>query len=407
MGSAPHNWTAEGSPTLEPKALYLSLHHVTIFVRDLDKSLRFYLDQLGFNLIVDARFEGGRWIAVSPPDGSTNIGLVGPAPESPEYKLIGRSSHAVFITEDVPAKYAEWCQRGVHFQHPPQTPSWGGMFTTFEDLDGNSFALVGRDEMTQHIEEERRTLAAKQESERRNAQELAIAKQVQARLFPQNLPLVKTLDYAGICIQARQVGGDYYDFLHLGRERIGLVIGDISGKGIAAALLMVNLQANLRGQCAVAVDDPQRLLRSVNDLFYQNTTESSYASLFFAEYDDKSRRLRYANCGHLSALLLRSDGNLEELESTCTVVGLFQEWDCWMGERRLFPGDTLVLYTDGITESFNDAGEEFGEQRLIELLEQNCDLCSQGLVSAIVDGVRKFSPRGQYDDITLIVAKCR
>jgi len=106
-------------------------------------------------------------------------------------------------------------------------------------------------------------------------------------------------------------------------------------------------------------------------------------------------------------LLLRSDGNLEELESTCTVVGLFQEWDCWMGERRLFPGDTLVLYTDGITESFNDAGEEFGEQRLIELLEQNCDLCSQGLVSAIVDGVRKFSPRGQYDDITLIVAKCR
>src|SRR5213079_2177109 len=107
--------------------------------------------------------------------------------------------------------------------------------------------------------------------------------------------------------QARQVGGDYYDFLDLGSERLGFVIGDISGKGIAAALLMANLQANLRSQCAVAVDQPQRLLESVNQLFYGNTADSSYATLFFAEYDDNARRLRYANCGHLPALLLRSD----------------------------------------------------------------------------------------------------
>jgi phosphoserine phosphatase RsbU/P len=229
---------------------------------------------------------------------------------------------------------------------------------------------------------------------------------VQARLFPQSLPPLRTLDYAGICFQARQVGGDYYDFLDLGRERLGLVIGDIVGKGIAAALLMANLQANLRSQCAIALDQPQRLLRSVNQLFYDNTSESAYATLFFAEYDDQSRHLRYANCGHLCGLLLRSDDTLERLDSTCTVLGLFKEWDCPIKELELLRGDTLALYTDGITEAFNDRGEEFGEYRLIEALRQHRELPPQALLRSIVDGVREFSSYEEHDDITLIVAKC-
>jgi len=404
MGTFPPNPQPAAS---EGKKLHLSLHHVIVCVRDLDKSMRFFIEQLGFNLMVDAKYETGRWVGITPPDGTTNVGLISPKPGSTEFELIGKSRGIVFLTDDVPTKYNEWCKRGVHFFHPPLTPDWGGVFTTFEDLDGNTFALVGRDELTRYIEVQRREVADRQEAERRIAQELTIAKQVQARLFPQSLPPLKTLDYAGVCIQARQVGGDYYDFLHLGRERLGLVIGDISGKGIAAALLMVNLQANLRSQSAIALDEPQRLLRSVNQLFYENTTDSAYASLFFAEYDDKARRLRYANCGHLSALLFRSDDTLERLDSTCTVVGLFKEWDCYMGERKLFPEDTLVLYTDGVTESMNDAGEEFGEQRLIEGLQRNFDLSAQAMVGALVDEVRQHSPNGQYDDITLIVAKCR
>jgi serine phosphatase RsbU (regulator of sigma subunit) len=279
------------------------------------------------------------------------------------------------------------------------------MFTTFKDLDGNSFVLVGSDEMSREIEAQRSAIAEKLESERRAAQEMEIAKQVQARLFPQTLPPLRTLDYAGMCIQARQVGGDYYDFLNLGRERLGLVIGDISGKGIAAALMMANLQANMRSQCAIAVDQPRRLLQSVNRLFYENTTDSAYATLFFAEYDDRENRLRYVNCGHLSALLLRNDDTLERLDSTCTVLGLFDEWDCSMGESRLFPGDTLALYTDGVTESFNDAGEEFGEERMVEALRRRRESSSQDSLAAIVDEVRQFSPREQGDDITLIVAK--
>lgn len=412
---------------------HLRIHAVRVFVRDQDRSLRFYLDRLGFKLAFDARLESGqRWVAVSPPDGSTVLSLIAPRPRSAEYKLIGRATQVVFVTEDFPSKFREWHKRGVRFRHTPrlrrikyarrppagragppsmpsgeQEPVWGGVFTRFEDLDGNSFTLASFDEESRAVEGQRRALAEKLESERRVAHELEIARQVQARLFPQTLPPSRTLEYAGLCIQARQVGGDYYDFLNLGQERLGLVIGDIAGKGIAAALLMANLQANLRSQCAIALEQPQRFLRSVNQLFCENTIESAYATLFFAEYDDKAQRLRYANCGHLCGLILRNDHTLDRLESTGTVLGLFGDWDCSIGERRLRSGDALVLYTDGVTESFNEAGDEFGEDRLIEVLRRRPELPSQAMLESVVDDLRRFSPHEQYDDITLIVAKCR
>src|SRR5262249_35385828 len=189
---------------------------------------------------------------------------------------------------------------------------------------GDSVGLAGFDELTRGVEAKRQALARQYEAERRAAQEIEIAKQVQARLFPQVHPEVKTLEYAGLCLQARQVGGDYFDFLDLGQQRLGLVIGDVSGKGIAAALLM----ANLRSQSALVLTQPELLLRSVNQLFYANTVESAYASLFFAEYDSESCCLRYANCGHLSGLILRSDDHLYRLDSTAMLVGLFQNWEC-------------------------------------------------------------------------------
>jgi len=404
-----------GSPSLrEPisplnrEGPYLRLLCVNIFVRDQERSLRFFVDQLGFGVVVDENYEsGGRWLAVAPPDGSTVLALVSPRRNSEEYKLIGRSRHAVLVTEDVMAKYMEWQQRGVRFHHPPQTTLWGGIFTRFDDVDGNSFALVGRDDFVREIEAQRRAAAQKLEAERRVAQELDIAKRVQARLFPQNLPQLDTLEYAGVCIQAREVGGDYYDFLDFGRTRLGLVVGDTSGKGIGAALLMANLQANLRSQSAIAMNRPDRFLRSVNQLFFENTTDSAYATLFFAAYDDRTRRLRYANCGHQTALLLRRDNTLERLDSTCTVLGLFREWECTIAESRLSPGDILVLYTDGITEAFNEADEDYGEQRLIEVVERNRRRSSREILTAIIDDVLTFSPREQRDDITVIVAKCR
>ena len=209
---------------LDGQPPHLRIHAINIFVRDQDQSLRFYLDQLGFNLVGDVRFgSGDRWVAVAPPDGSAVLSLVAPKPDSKQYGLIGRSTQVVFITDDVVAKFREWRRRGVKFlytprlkqityerqphaqdsidqsqQHGEHTPIWGGVFTHFADLDGNSFALVSFDEESRAVEEQRHAVATKLENERRSAQELEIAKQVQTRLFPQTFPPVPRSTTSGL-----------------------------------------------------------------------------------------------------------------------------------------------------------------------------------------------------------------
>jgi serine phosphatase RsbU (regulator of sigma subunit)/catechol 2,3-dioxygenase-like lactoylglutathione lyase family enzyme len=429
MGAVPGTSTSKRDP-------HLRMHCVNVYVRNQDRSLKFYLEKLGFHLAFDTRLQGGeRWVAVAPPDGTTLLSLVTPSATSPLYKLIGRSTNVVFITEDVTSKYSEWSRRGVVFSHTPrlrriqykrgdESPKqqnesrdmpmlggheniWGGVYTRFRDLDGNSFSLVSFDEISHALEAQRRAEAEKLENEKRVARELQIAKEVQARLFPQRRPAMQSLDYAGVCLQARQVGGDYYDFLNLGPNRLGMVIGDVVGKGIAAALLMANLQAILRSQCAIALDKPRDVLRAVNRLFCESTLDGGFATLFFAEYDELTRRLRYVNCGHLCALLLRGNDEVERLDATGTVLGLFETWDCEMGERTIERGDVFALYTDGITESFDANDEEFGEERLLVTLRKNRNLGACESIEAVVREVAKFSPSEQRDDITMIVAKCQ
>jgi serine phosphatase RsbU (regulator of sigma subunit) len=411
--------------------LFLRVHAVNVYVRDQERSLRFYLDQLGFQLAFDARVESGeRLVAVSPPDGTAVLTLIQPKAHSPQYRLIGRATQVVFVTENLPATYHEWRSRGVRFRGTPRlrrvdyesaspvaadasslprgehTTAWGGVFARFEDIDRNSFALCSFDAVSRAVEAQRRAQAEKREAERRAAQELEIARQVQARLFPQRPPELHSLEYAGACVQTRKVGGDYYDFLDLGQQRLGLVIGDIAGKGMAAALLMANLQANLRSQCAIAVERPEELLRSVNRLFFENTADNAYATLFYSEFHDKTCRLRYANCGHLPGLVLRNDGSVERLKSTAPVVGLFSDWKCPMADLQLVSGDLFAIYTDGITEAFNDRDEEFGEERLIDTLLRCRDRSPNDLIAVVFDEVRQFSDE-QRDDVTLIVARCR
>ena len=249
-------------------------------------------------------------------------------------------------------------------------------------------------------------IAERIEAERRAAQEMEFARQVQRKLFPQKLPAMRTLEYTGDCIPAETVGGDYYDFLELRPGRLGIVLADIAGKGVPGALLMANLQANLRSQYAMAVDDLPRLLTSVNRLFFQNTDEASYATMFFADYDDATRLLRYSNCGHLPALLAKPGTKVERLRSNCMALGMFDVWQSEVAQVMLSPGDTLVLYTDGITETENRAGEEFGESRLIETLRNLSELPVEQLKNGLITAVRQFSGGGQADDITLVVARC-
>jgi serine phosphatase RsbU (regulator of sigma subunit)/catechol 2,3-dioxygenase-like lactoylglutathione lyase family enzyme len=399
---------------------FLRLNFVTLWVRDQERSRRFFVEKLNFEAIVDMQTpKGGRWIVVAPSAlgwlpgsggaGLPGIALVVPPQGSAEHQRIGQNTGFSFLTEDVRSLFEEWSRRGVRFLLPPMEPSWGSgqaRYSVFEDVDGNSFSLIEFDEATRTLEAERRAQAAKLEAERRAARDLAIAKQVQARLFPQHQPPIRTLIYAGICHPARTVGGDYYDFLNLGSRRLGLVLADIAGKGIGAALLMANLQAALRSQCATAWEQPERFLQSVNRLLHENTADGDYATLFFAEYDDDTRKLRYSNCGHPPALLLRGDDRVERLGATCTVVGLFEKWECAMEERVLAPGDAILLYTDGVTEATNGAGEEFGVERLMEAARRHRGLSPPELLTAVVHQARGFSPDEQADDITLIVAKC-
>ncbi|MGA7525118.1 MAG: SpoIIE family protein phosphatase [Acidobacteriaceae bacterium] len=401
-----HSFQIEGAGPGPYRAdAFLRLNFVSVYVRDQERSKKFFLEQLGFQLMIDVHFPSGyRWIEVAPPDGTARLALVLPAPGFAEEGRPGRSSLITFTTEDVAAKYREWSERGVKFSMPPHTPEWGGLFCSFEDLDGNPFGLAGFDDVTRALDIRRTAEARRREAERLAIQELAIASRVQARLLPQQLPPIPTLDCAGICVQTRTVGGDYYDILRLGEDRTAIVVADIAGKGIAAALLMANLQASLRSQCAWAADHPEQALCLVNHMLFENTEPSAYATLFYAEYGAQSGRLRYANCGHLPGLLLHGS-NVKKLEATNTVVGLFERWDCAISDATMQDDDILVLYTDGVIEAFAGSGEEFGEERLIESLCRNRNLSAHLLAEAIVDQVKKFGGDEQYDDITVVVAK--
>jgi sigma-B regulation protein RsbU (phosphoserine phosphatase) len=250
-------------------------------------------------------------------------------------------------------------------------------------------------------------IADRLELDRRAEREIQIARDVQSRLFPQTMPVLATLDYAGSCIQARQVGGDYYDFLDLGSSHVAFVLADISGKGMAGALLMANLQANLRGRFELALDDLPRLLKSVNQLFYENTPEDRYATLFLAVYQDVSRQLTYANCGQNPPLVFRADGSVVRLPATATVIGLFPDWQCATQTITLIANDVLVMYTDGVTEANDADGNEFGEARLRETVCRNIQRPPAALLGAIQDAVQKFSAGEQFDDLTLVVARVR
>jgi len=250
-------------------------------------------------------------------------------------------------------------------------------------------------------------IALRLEAERRSAVELELAKEVQSRLLPRRVPRLQTLDCAGHCLQARAVGGDYYDFLELGGGQVGLVLADIAGKGIAGALMMANLQANLRSQSGLAREDLRGMLCRLNQSLCESIAAHRYATLFFGCYDDKTRRLRYTNCGHNPPILLRADGSVERLAATATILGTFDGWDCSVAETILAPGDALLLYSDGITESRNGEDNEFGEARLLETLRRHRHADAPALVAAILEAVREFSAGEQADDITLVAARCR
>jgi sigma-B regulation protein RsbU (phosphoserine phosphatase) len=237
---------------------------------------------------------------------------------------------------------------------------------------------------------------------KRAQSELEIARHVQQKLFPHETKQLQTIEYSGDCVAAREVSGDYYDFLDLGPSRLGFVLADVSGKGVPAALLMANLQACFRSQTEAARTDLRSLLRGVNSLFHESTAAEHYATLFFGSYDDRTSELRYVNCGHVPPVLLRTTGEVERLNPTATLIGAFRKWDCTEEALVLQPEDRLLVFSDGVTEAGIETDQEFGEDRLVALMRENRDRPIADLIRIVMDTVARFSGGARTDDLTVV-----
>ena len=242
------------------------------------------------------------------------------------------------------------------------------------------------------------TIRKQVENRRRERSELDIAQHVQQKLLPQSNKPMRTIEYAGACVPAREVGGDYYDFFDAGEDALSLVLADVSGKGIPAALLMANLQATFRSRPAEELAHPATLLPVVNRLFFESTAPEFYATAFFGAYDDRTRVLRYVNCGHPPPVLVRAGGAVEHLEPSATVLGLFANWACSEAALTLSPGDALFISSDGVTEP----ALEDDERQLLALLRAHGDQSLSQLTAKILDDAAKL---GSTDDLTTVVLR--
>jgi phosphoserine phosphatase RsbU/P len=242
----------------------------------------------------------------------------------------------------------------------------------------------------------------------RISREIEIAREVQERLFPQSYPQVSGINLAGYCRPAQAVGGDYYDFFVLSNGRLALALGDISGKGISAALLMASLRASLRSLASLQQGDLANLIGNVNNLVYESSTTNRYATFFYAEYDPATRLLTFVNAGHNPPYILRG-AQVIPLEATGTVVGLLPNSEYSQATIHMHPGDILLAFTDGISEAMNHQDDEWGEDRMIacaqQLLSQpDCTHNARQVLNCILEAADKFtSGAPQHDDMTLLV----
>ncbi len=239
-------------------------------------------------------------------------------------------------------------------------------------------------------------------------EQFRIAEEVQKHLFPRVLPTFDTLDFCGFCKPAWQVGGDFFDFLRLSETEFCVAVGDISGKGISAALLMASLHALLRSHAPYHRREVSRLLGDVNRLLCAMTDDQRFATCFYAVFDAEAGSLTYGNAGHNPPLLIRGSGaaETESLPASGLMLGIFESSTYDQVQLPFAVGDTLIIYTDGIVEAQNEEGEEFGEERLRQVLQSNLDLPPRELQREILRVVEEFvAGYEQSDDLTLVVVR--
>lgn len=243
-----------------------------------------------------------------------------------------------------------------------------------------------------------------QRDELRN--EIRLAARVQRRLLPGPPPLLSGIDLAAAMFPAKTVGGDYFDYIRLGPNQLGLAVADVSGKGVAAALLMSSVEVALR-MASLELEETGAVAQRVNQIVFDLTDDDGYATLFYGRLDTKRLCLQYTNAGHLPALLWRPAAQDPEwLETGGTVVGLIPEVKFLTDTRQIPTGSVLVLYTDGITEAENNLGEQFTKARLASVVRHNLQGTAQQIIEAVRGAVVQFAGTDrQQDDMTLVVLK--
>jgi sigma-B regulation protein RsbU (phosphoserine phosphatase) len=238
--------------------------------------------------------------------------------------------------------------------------------------------------------------------EERLAGELKLAEKVQRQLFPRVLPQVPGLDYAGICRPARGVSGDYYDFLPLAEGRLGMLLADVSGKGMAAALLGASLHAAVRANDAVGCGE---VLARINGRLFETTTPDRFATVFYGIYDPATRVFEYANAGHNPPMVIR-DGTCLRLDSLTPPVAMLPVLPAIEKQIEFLPGDWLLIFTDGIPEASDEAGREFGDDGLIEAFRRTQNGTAEEVCASVIEEVRNHAHgQRQADDLTIMAAK--
>lgn len=251
-------------------------------------------------------------------------------------------------------------------------------------------------------------LASEAVQKERMNRELEIAREVQQRLFPQKFPTVGGLDCSGKCRAALVVGGDYFDFLTLPDGKLGVAIGDVSGKGISAALLMASLRSSLRGQTIGGSGALSTLMVNMNELVYEASASNRYATFFYGQYDLTTRRLEFVNAGHNAPVILRGSEVLRLVEAGGPVVGLLPKAAYKQDAIDLQPGDIFLGYTDGVSEAMNHAEDEWGEEGMIASAQAHAHLDSATMIDRIIAGADAFADGAeQHDDMTLLVMKLK
>jgi len=272
----------------------------------------------------------------------------------------------------------------------------------FSDEDQRLLSIIAA-QSAQVIENAR--LYEEEQTLIRMEEDLRVAYEIQVNLLPESNPDIPGYDVAGLSIPARKVGGDYFDFIKINDHRWAFCLGDISGKGIPASLLMANLQATLRSQTLFGNSCHECLERS-NKLLFRSTDIQKFATLFYGILDTEHNHIEYSKAGHEAPFLMTANGNSERLMTGGTILGFMEDSKYNEEIVPVKAGDTLVIYSDGISEAMDETEEQFEDERLEQVILENIDLASEDLINEIINSVKDFAgDQPQMDDMTLLVIK--